>query len=639
MKLFVPGRICLFGEHSDWAGGHRRTNAELEKGYTLITSTNQGVYAEVQPHPTNLILKTTLSDGTRHGPYTLPMEPAALLAEAEKGSFFSYAAGVAYQILTNYRVQGLEIDNYLTDLPVKKGLSSSAAICVLVARAFNRIYDLKMTTRGEMECAYQGEIKTPSRCGRMDQGCAYQHPILMSFDGENIEVREFSVPTNLYMVIVDLGAGKDTRLILKQLHHCYPFAENELQENVQRYLGPLSKKITDLAYDALRQGDAEAVGKLMTRAQQEFDEHLIPACPSQLTAPVLHKVLNYEPIQPYIWGGKGVGSQGDGSAQFIVKDEESQSRVIEIIERDLQMSCLKLVIEASRHVRKAVIPAAGFGTRLFPASKSIKKELFPIIDHAGRAKPAIMVIVEEAVNAGIEEVCLIVQRGDIELFESFFKTRPRIEHYNKLSKENKAYCDYLVELGSRISLVTQDVQEGFGHAVYCARDWVDNEPFLLMLGDHLYGSDEPDSCAKQVLTAYEKVGHSVVGLKETPITELSNFGCVTGVWQENQSMLSVTEFYEKPDPEYAREHLHVDGMDADSFLTVFGIYVIEPQIFGFLEQNIEHNFRERGEFQLTSCLDELRKTDGFSGYVVKGRRFDIGVPEEYRQTVIDFRNA
>ena len=639
MKLFVPGRICLFGEHSDWAGGHRRTNAELEKGYTLITSTNQGVYAEVQPHPTNLILKTTLSDGTRHGPYTLPMEPAALLAEAEKGSFFSYAAGVAYQILTNYRVQGLEIDNYLTDLPVKKGLSSSAAICVLVARAFNRIYDLKMTTREEMECAYQGEIKTPSRCGRMDQGCAYQHPILMSFDGENIEVRKFSVPTNLYMVIVDLGAGKDTRLILNQLNHCYPFAENELQENVQRYLGPLSKKITDLAHDALRQGDAEAVGKLMTRAQQEFDEHLIPACPSQLTAPVLHKVLNYEPIQPYIWGGKGVGSQGDGSAQFIVKDEESQSRVIEIIERDLQMSCLKLVIEASRHVRKAVIPAAGFGTRLFPASKAMKKELFPIIDSAGRAKPAIMAIVEEAVNAGIEEVCLIVQRGDIELFESFFKTRPRIEHYNKLSEENKAYCDYLLELGNRISLVTQDVQEGFGHAVYCARDWVGNEPFLLMLGDHLYGSDEPDSCAKQVLDAYDRVGHSVVGLKETPIDELSNFGCVTGVWQENQSMLSVTEFYEKPDPEYAREHLHVDGMENDSFLTVFGIYVIEPQIFGFLEQNIEHNFRERGEFQLTSCLDELRKTDGFSGYVVKGRRFDIGLPEEYRQTVIDFRNA
>ncbi|RKU25464.1 GHMP kinase [Candidatus Poribacteria bacterium] len=639
MKLFVPGRICLFGEHSDWAARHRLLNAELEKGYTLITSTNQGVYAEVKPHPTRLILKTTLSDGTRHGPYSLPMEREALLAEAEKGGFFSYAAGVAYQILTNYRVQGLEIDNYLTDLPVKKGLSSSAAISVLVARAFNRTYDLKMTTRGEMEYAYRGEITTPSRCGRMDQGCAYQRPILMTFDGDRVDVTELSVQENMYFVIVDLGAGKDTLLILSQLNHCYPFAESELEKNVQHYLGPLSAQITQEAYQALRDGDAELVGKLMTRAQTEFDKHLIPACPSQLTAPVLHKVLNYEPIQPYIWGGKGVGSQGDGSAQFIVKDEESQQRVIEIIEQDLKMSCLKLVIEAGSHVRKAVIPAAGFGTRLFPASKAMKKELFPVIDSSGQAKPAIMAIVEEAIAAGIEDICLIVQQGDIELFESFFKTPPPIEHYNKLSKENKAYCDYLLELGSKVAFVTQDVQEGFGHAVYCAKEWVGNEPFLLMLGDHLYGSDEGRCCARQVVEAYEQVGHSVVGLKETPIEHLSNFGCVTGVWKEEDTLLSVTEFYEKPDPEYAMEHLHVDGMDVDQFLTVFGIYVIQPQIFEFLEQNIVHNLRERGEFQLTSCLDELRKAEGFSGYVVKGKRYDIGLPEEYRQTVIDFRNA
>ncbi len=639
MKLFVPGRICLFGEHSDWAGGHRRSNAELERGYTLITSTNQGVYAEVKPHPNRLILRTTLSDGTRHGPYSLPMERSALLAEAEKGEFFSYAAGVAYEILTNYRVQGLEIDNYLTDLPVRKGLSSSAAISVLVARAFNRTYDLKLTTRGEMEYAYRGETTTPSRCGRMDQGCAYQRPILMTFDGDHIDVKDFSVPHDMYLVIVDLGASKDTRLILSQLNHCYPFAESELEKNVQHYLGPLSAEITQQAYQALRDGDAEAVGKLMTSAQTEFDNHLIPACPSQLTAPVLHKVLNYEPIQPYIWGGKGVGSQGDGSAQFIVKDEASQQRVIEIIEQDLEMSCLKLVIEAGRHVRKAVIPAAGFGTRLFPASKAMKKELFPVIDKSGRAKPAIMAIVEEAINAGIEEVCLIVQPGDTELFESFFQTPPRIEHYNKLSKENQAYCDALLELGSRVSFVTQDVQEGFGHAVYCAREWVGNEPFLLMLGDHLYGSDEERCCARQVVEAYERVGHSVVGLKVTPIEQLSNFGCVTGAWREENSLLSLTEIYEKPDPEYAMEHLHVDGMDMDQFLTVFGIYVLQPQIFEFLERNITHNLRERGEFQLTSCLDELRKTDGFSGYVVKGRRFDIGLPEEYRQTVIEFMGA
>ncbi len=640
MKIFVPGRICLFGEHTDWAGGHRRTNADLEKGYAIIASTNQGIHAEVNSHPTKLILRTTLSDGRRMDPFEVPMESEALLAEAQKGSFFSYAAGVAYQILTHYQVHGLEIDNYLTDLPAKKGLSSSAATCVLVARAFNRIYDLKMTVRGEMEYAYIGEITTPSRCGRMDQGCAYgNRPIMMTFDSDRIDVEEINVSKDLYFVIVDLDAGKDTRLILNRLNHCYPFAENEMQRNVQKYLGPISTGITHEACNALYQGDAESIGQLMTKAQAEFDKHVQPACPEQLTAPVLHKVLNYGPIQPYILGGKGVGSQGDGTAQFIVKDPDSQQKAIDIIERDLKMSCLKLVIQAERRVRKAVIPAAGFGTRLFPASKAIKKELFPIIDQSGKPKPVIMAIVEEAINAGIEEVCLVVQDRDQELFERFFKTPPLIENFNKLSKEDQEYSEYLMELGQRVTFVTQDVQEGFGHAVLCTREWVNDEPFLLMLGDYLYASDNEVSCARQILDVYDRVAHSVVGLKATPSDQLYKLGCVTGTWQEPSTILSITEFYEKPAVEYARQRLHVEGMDTDEFLTVFGMYVLVPKIFDYLEESITHNLREHGEFQLTSCLDKLRKEDNFSGYVVKGRCFDIGVPEAYRQAMIDYRNA
>jgi len=283
MKLFVPGRICLFGEHTDWAGGYRRINADLGKGYTLIAGTNQGVYAEVKPHPAKLVVRSTLSDGALQGPLEIPMVREALLAEAERGGFFSYAAGVAYQILTHYRVRGLEIDNYLTDLPVKKGLSSSAAFCVLIARAFNRIYDLKMTVRGEMEFAYSGEITTPSRCGRMDQGCAYGgRPILMTFDGDRIDIEELKVPRSLYFVIADLGAGKDTKEILSKLNRCYPFAENDLQRGVQKYLGEVSAEITHEAARALESGDAERIGELMRKAQAEFDQRLQPACPSEL---------------------------------------------------------------------------------------------------------------------------------------------------------------------------------------------------------------------------------------------------------------------------------------------------------------------------------------------------------------------
>ena len=274
MNLFVPGRICLFGEHSDWAGGYRRANPALERGYTLICGTEQGIHATVMPHPDALILTATTPQGERRGPVRLSMEPVDLLAEAQSGSFWSYIAGVAYQALIHFQVGGLVIDNHRTDLPIQKGLSSSAAICVLVARAFNQLYDLKLTVRGEMEMAYQGEITTPSRCGRMDQGCAYgNRPILMVFDGDRIDVKELSVSRDLYYVIVDIGAEKDTREILSRLNQCYPFAENELQKNVQKYLGPVSAGISKQAIEALTNGDAKQLGALMKTAQKEFDSH------------------------------------------------------------------------------------------------------------------------------------------------------------------------------------------------------------------------------------------------------------------------------------------------------------------------------------------------------------------------------
>ncbi len=640
MKLFVPGRICLFGEHSDWAGGYRRINGALEKGHTIIAGTNQGLYARVEPHPTKLILHSTLSDGARKGPWELPMEREALLAEAERGGFFSYAAGVAFQVLTHYRVRGVHIDNYCTDLPLKKGLSSSAALCVMVARAFNRVYDLKMTVRGEMEFAYLGEITTPSRCGRMDQGCAYgNRPVMMDFDGDMIDVRELSVPRDLFYVIVDLCAGKDTREILNSLNHCYPFAENKLQRTVQEYLGPINADITRRAFEALRTGDAPALGALMNEAQSRFDACLGPACPSQLTAPVLHKVLGYEPIKPYVHGGKGVGSQGDGTAQFIARSEEDQDRVVEILERDLALPCLKLTLRSSRKIRKAVIPAAGFGTRLFPASKALKKELFPVVDRDGRAKPVIMAIVQEAVNSGMENVCLVVQKNDRALFEDFFCVPPAVENLNKLSKENRAYSRYLQDLGHRVNFAVQEKQDGFGHAVYCTREWVGDEPFLLMLGDHLYASDTDVSCVRQLLDVYEEVGESVVGLKVTSGDQIRNFGCAAGTWKKPGSVLAVTEFAEKPDPRYAREHLRMEGMGDDEFLTIFGLYILHPDIYEHLDEHITHNIREGGEFQLTSCLDKLRRERGFWGYVVQGSRFDIGLPDAYRRTLIDFRNA
>jgi UTP-glucose-1-phosphate uridylyltransferase/mevalonate kinase len=638
MKIFVPGRICLVGEHSDWAGGYRRINANIEKGYTLITGTDQGIHAEVGPHATSLVLTSTSPDGKHAGPYEIPMEPKTLLEEAQKGGYWSYIAGVAYQALTNYHVRGLTIDNYKTDLPIQKGLSSSAAICVLAARAFNRVYDLKLTTRGEMELAYHGEITTPSRCGRMDQGCAFgNRPVLMTFDGDRLETTELQVDQPLYFVIVDLQAKKDTLEILNRLNHCYPFAETEVERGVQELLGPINKGIVQQAMEALHASDSQKLGAVLIEAQSLFDRYAMPACPEELTSPVLHRVLSYEPLRDHIWGGKGVGSQGDGTAQFICRSQADQQTVIEILKKDLKLPALELTIAPQQKVRKAVIPAAGFGTRLFPATKATKKELFPIVDRDGIAKPAILIIVEEVLEAGIEEVIIIVQQNDLEEFRSFFTGQLSIENYNKLPTQFQEYSRRLFEIGRHITFVTQDTQEGFGHAVYCTHQAVGDEPFLLMLGDHIYRSGGEVSCARQMLNAYQQHGQSLVGLRRTPEDQIGSFGTVTGVWLEDETLLNVSEFAEKPTPDYARTNLRVAGLAEGEYLTLFGQYIIKPQVFDYLKENIVNNVRERGEFQLTSALDRLRQEDGFLGLVIDGKRFDIGRPEEYLETLRTFR--
>jgi UTP--glucose-1-phosphate uridylyltransferase len=233
----------------------------------------------------------------------------------------------------------------------------------------------------------------------------------------------------------------------------------------------------------------------------------------------------------------------------------------------------------------------------------------------------------------------VAQPDDKEVFTNLFQNPPKSELFAKLSPQNQEYSEYLQDLGSKITILTQEAQEGYGHAVFCAKEWVKDEPFLLLLGDHVYASDTEKSCARQILDIYEQVSQSVVGLTKMPAEIIHKAGCITGVWQEFNSILEVTQIYEKPSVEYARQHLRVEGMSEDEFLGVFGLYLLTPKIFEFLEEHINQNFRERGEFQLTSCLDRLRQAEGMTGYVVQGKCFDTGLPDAYRQTMIDFRNV
>ena len=293
----------------------------------------------------------------------------------------------------------------------------------------------------------------------------------------------------------------------------------------------------------------------------------------------------------------------------------------------------------NKSVRKAVIPAAGFGTRMYPATKAVKKELLPIVDRDGRAKPIILAIVEEAISGGIEEIGIVVQQSDRDLFHDLLKSPPKPELLTKLKGENRQYSEYLQSIGDRITILTQTEQEGFGHAVFCSRDWVNNEPFLLLLGDHVYSSDLDISCAKQIIDIYHQENTSVLGITEMSGDIIHKAGCVGGKWREGGEILEMTQIYEKPTLEYARNNLSIPGMATDRFLGIFGMYVLESTIFNLLADEINNNRRLKGEFQLTTCLEELRQRDNAIAYLVKGQYYDTGMPLFYRQAMIDYYNA
>lgn len=344
INLFVPGRLCMFGEHSDWAGKYRSMNAGIVPGAAIVTGIEQGIYATATESE---VFEVTSSAPELDGvwkDFSCPMELSRLKEIARSDMFFSYCAGVASYMLEWYNVGGVHIHLDRMDMPMKSGLSSSAAICVLVCRAFNHIYNLNLNPMGEMNIAYWGELRTSSRCGRLDQACAFGvRPVLMTFDAEEVEVHDIPVREPLYWVFANLNAKKDTIRILADLNKAYPFAETEVEKLEQWALGERNREIVYKAVEYMSEGKVEELGRLMTYAQNVFDEYIAPLCPSQLRAPKLHATLMDPKVQHLTFGGKGVGSQGDGSIQFLARDRESQAALVEYLD-SLDMPAYSLTL-------------------------------------------------------------------------------------------------------------------------------------------------------------------------------------------------------------------------------------------------------------------------------------------------------
>ena len=641
IKLFVPGRLCLFGEHTDWAGHYRTMNADILPGASIVTGIEQGIYAEVEKSPIFELYSDAPEISNVWNDFSCRMNEMELKSVAKSGSFFCYCAGVASYMLEWYKVGGVRIRITKMTLPMKSGLSSSAAICVLVARAFNQLYKLNLNTLGEMNIAYLGELRTSSRCGRLDQACAFGvKPNLMTFDGDEIEVKSLNVKKTLYWVFADLCAEKDTIRILKDLNKSYPFATTEAEQNLHKALGEWNHETVGRAIRYMAEGNVQALGQLMTEAEEKFDQYIAPMSPA-LWAPKLHEVLRDPNIQPLVYGGKGVGSHGDGSVQFLARNAEAQQQLIDYLNAQ-GMRAYSLTLHPVHTVRKAIIPVAGFGTRLYPATRVMKKDFFPIPCADGMVRPVILILLEELVRSGVEEICLVLgSKEERQLYKDFFEHPLSDEHLRKLNAEAQEYENRILDIGKRLRYVYQEEKRGFGHAVYQAAEFAGNEPVLLLLGDTLYRSTTNKPCALQLIEEYERYNQLLVSIHTVPLAEVSHYGILSGVWEDKErTVLNVSVMQEKPKASYAEEFLGVRNHEGQKeFYSVFGQYVLTPEVFDQLASDIEQADAAGDttrEIELTAALEAVRQKSGMMGVRLNGVMYDMGNPKALRHCIQHF---
>ncbi|KTT81206.1 UTP--glucose-1-phosphate uridylyltransferase GalU [Mammaliicoccus sciuri] len=265
-------------------------------------------------------------------------------------------------------------------------------------------------------------------------------------------------------------------------------------------------------------------------------------------------------------------------------------------------------------IKKAIIPAAGLGTRFLPATKAMPKEMLPILD-----KPTIQYIVEEAARAGIEDIIIVTGKHK-RAIEDHFDIQKELETtlYEKGKLELLDKVQYSTELAN-IFYVRQKEQKGLGHAIYTAKQFIGNEPFAVLLGDDIVESDNP--AIKQLMEQYEATGKSVIGVQTVPETETHRYGIIDPKDQVER-LYEVNRFVEKP-----------EQGTAPSNLAIMGRYVLSPRIFDYLENQDEGS---GGEIQLTDAIERLNKDDKVYAYDFEGQRYDVGEKIGFVKTTIEY---
>ena len=268
----------------------------------------------------------------------------------------------------------------------------------------------------------------------------------------------------------------------------------------------------------------------------------------------------------------------------------------------------------NKNIKKAIIPAAGLGTRFLPATKAQAKEMLPIVD-----KPTLQYIIEEAIESGIEEILIVTGRNKKSIEDHFDRS---VELELELEQKNKKeMLEMVQDISNMVNIhyIRQKEPKGLGHAVHCAKSFIGNEPFAVLLGDDIVDAETP--CLKQMIDAYDEYKTSILGVQEVAKENVDKYGILDVKYIEDR-VYKVKDMVEKPSVE-----------DAPSNIAILGRYIITPEIFNILENQ---EAGKGGEIQLTDALQTLATKEAIYAYNFEGRRYDVGDKLGFLEATVDF---
>lgn len=332
-SIFVPCKLCIIGEYSDWNLSYKTINKEIKKNCAIVTYIDQGINALVSKSD-----KLIINDRNTNK-IEIPFDDNSLKEIINSNNYFSFIVAISYLMKQKYNVEPIKIDITEVTISIGKKLLLSDSICILAIKAYEKIYNINIDIKEKMNLSYEAKGLVHSKFDKIDQVCTLNNQIsLIEFD-EDIKITPLKPIHNYYFVIANIDQEKDTEKALNNSHKIYSFPESKNKENLIEFFGETNNKFVSKAKNIIENKTPRELGELLMQYQEQFDKIVAPFS-TELESPYLHKLLNDDYIQL-----NSFGSQGDETIQILVKNKEEQKQMIRYLKKQYHLKGYSFVIK------------------------------------------------------------------------------------------------------------------------------------------------------------------------------------------------------------------------------------------------------------------------------------------------------